>query len=56
MEKNWEATKEEWQYPVLPEYLTEKKEYVFCLDTLGQDREITEEEQKYVEEMCKLFS
>ena len=42
--------------PVEAAFLTKKKEYVVCIDTLGQDREISEEDRKYVEELVKLFA
>ena len=38
------------QWEVLEEkpYLTKKKRYVVCLDTLGQDREFTEDQRRFV--------
>ena len=45
-----------FEVPVEAPFLTVKKEYVVCVDTLGQDREITEEERKYVEDLVKLFA
>ena len=42
--------------PVEAPFLVTKKEFVVCIDTLGQDRPISEEDRKYVEELVKLFA
>lgn len=38
----------EWPKVVEPPYLTKERDYVLCVDTLGQDRIFTEEERKFV--------
>jgi len=40
---------------VLKDYTTTEKKYIFCFDTLGQDRVYTLEEKKYIFEVTKLL-
>eukprot|EP00331_Platyophrya_macrostoma_P018748 CAMPEP_0176472284 /NCGR_PEP_ID=MMETSP0127-20121128/41661_1 /TAXON_ID=938130 /ORGANISM="Platyophrya macrostoma, Strain WH" /LENGTH=344 /DNA_ID=CAMNT_0017867143 /DNA_START=38 /DNA_END=1067 /DNA_ORIENTATION=+ len=42
--------------PTEAPFQTVKKEYVVCIDTLGQDREITEADRQYVEDLVKYFA
>ncbi|EGR28594.1 hypothetical protein IMG5_172240 [Ichthyophthirius multifiliis] len=47
------------QYPEAPKeqgFLFEAKEYVLCADTMGQDREISQEDIKYLESYVQLFA
>ena len=46
LEKEYEAAMEQWAEVKEPPFEVIPKEYVVCLDTLGQDRELTLEEQK----------
>lgn len=49
---------EERQWPEIEvkPFLTKHRKYVVCLDTLGQDRQFTEEQRKFVLETCKKFA
>lgn len=38
------------------DFTSVKKEYVACFDTLDQDREISEADRKYLDEITKLFA
>ena len=58
-EKNGEFyVVEERQWPEVEEkpFLTKHRKYVVCLDTLGQDREFTEEQRRFVLETAKNFA
>ena len=45
----------EWDKLEEKPFITKKKSYVVCLDTLGQDREFTDEERRFVLETIKHF-
>jgi len=42
-----------WVDLVLPTWISSKKEYVVCIDTLGQDREISDDEREYMDTLVK---
>lgn len=41
--------------PEEPEFLTNKREFVVCCDTMGQDREISLEDRKWTDAVVTLF-
>lgn len=45
----------EWDKLEEKPFLTKKKSYVVCLDTIGQDREFTDDERRFVLETVKHF-
>lgn len=45
----------EWEKLEEKQFITKKKSYVVCLDTLGQDREFTDEERRFVLTTIKHF-
>jgi len=54
------AVEEEWkgfEWPEIEEreFDFEERKFVLCVDTLGEDRELTEEERKYVSELSEYF-
>lgn len=55
-EAQFKADKEAWEDVKEAEFLSVKKEYVLCADTMGQDREISEQDRKYLEDYAKLFA
>lgn len=58
-EKNGEfyvAEERQWQAVEEKLFLTKHRKYVVCLDTLGQDREFTDEQRRFVLETVKNFS
>ena len=46
----------EWEKIEEPPYESLQEKYVVCLDTLGQDRQFSEEEKKFVLDFVKFFS
>ena len=44
----YEPEPKEWQKLEEKPFLTKKKRYVVCLDTLGQDREFTDDQRRFV--------
>lgn len=44
-----------WEVIQEKPYITRKKSYVVCLDTLGQDREFSEEQRRFILETLKRF-
>ena len=45
----FEPEEKEWAAIDCAPYKTEEKKYVVCLDTMGQDREFTDEEKRFGE-------
>lgn len=45
----------EWDKLEEKPFITKKKQYVVCLDTLGQDREFTDDQRRFVLETIKNF-
>mmetsp|Transcript_35437 Transcript_35437/g.31928 ORF Transcript_35437/g.31928 Transcript_35437/m.31928 type:complete len:361 (-) Transcript_35437:672-1754(-) len=54
-EEEWAQKKEEFKDEEEAEFQSEVKKYVVCVDTLGEDREISEDDRKYVESIVKHF-
>ena len=49
---------EERTWPAIDEksFLTKQRKYVVCLDTLGQDREFTDQQRRFALETVKNFA
>ena len=50
-EKNnekWELEPREWEEIKNPPYLFEEQKFAVCIDTLGQDRELTDDEKRTI--------
>lgn len=48
-EKNnekWEPEEKVWEEIANPVYLSEEHKFAVCIDTLGQDRELTDDEKR----------
>ena len=55
-----DAIEEEWknfEWPEIEEkeFEFDERKFVLCVDTLGEDRELTEDERKYVSELSEYF-
>jgi len=55
-----EEIEEEWkniEWPLIEEkeFESEERKFVLCVDTLGEDRELTEEEKTYISELATNF-
>ena len=46
-ENSFEPEEREWDVIDFAPFKTEEKKYVVCLDTMGQDREFTDEEKRF---------
>lgn len=44
---------EELVEPTLPEYTSDLDKFVVCIDTMGQDRAISDESKEYLKDFCK---
>jgi len=51
----FEGENKVWEQLVEKPYITKKKSYVVCLDTLGQDREFTDDQRRFILETIKKF-
>lgn len=51
----YESTQREWEEITEKPYDTEQEQYVVCLDVLGQDREFTDDEKRFVLNTTKNF-
>lgn len=47
---------EELVEPTQPEYTSDIEKFVICVDTMGQDRQISDESKEYLEQFCKKLS
>jgi hypothetical protein len=45
----------QWPEVPFPDFVNEKKKYVLCVDTLGKDVEIPEEDIKRIDQLCQSF-
>jgi len=54
--QEWEEKKKSWEDVKEDPFLTTKKEYVVCADTMGQDKEISKEDREYLEDFTKLLA
>ena len=45
----------EWEVITEPPYLSIVQQYILCIDTLGQDRQISQKEIEYVKDIAKFF-
>ena len=45
-----------WADIAKPSFHSVKKEFAVCVDTLGQDREISEEDREYLDTLVKLLA
>ena len=43
----WEPEEREWEQVKMTPNLTQDEKYVVCLDTMGQDRELTDEQKEF---------
>ena len=50
----FQPTHVDWPKITEPPYATHEREYLLCIDTLGQDRMLTEEERKFAIDIAKL--
>ncbi len=51
----FEGEKKVWETLEEKPYITKKKSYVVCLDTLGQDREFTDDQRRFILETIQKF-
>ena len=51
----YEPEEREWEIIAEHPFLTNLEQYVICLDTLGQDREFTDEEKRFILESVTTF-
>eukprot|EP00825_Cyclidium_porcatum_P010125 TRINITY_DN1518_c0_g4_i2.p1 TRINITY_DN1518_c0_g4~~TRINITY_DN1518_c0_g4_i2.p1 ORF type:complete len:668 (-),score=196.14 TRINITY_DN1518_c0_g4_i2:102-2105(-) len=54
--KNFKAEMDAMEVIKESDIINDKKEYVVCADTMGQDCEITEDNRKFLEDYVKLFA
>lgn len=52
----WEEEQASWENVKEDPFVTQKREYVVCADTMGQDREISLEDREYLEKFTKLLA
>ena len=45
--EQFEEDEQEWKEIEFAPFKTFKEEYIICLDTLGQDRQFTDEEKRF---------
>lgn len=45
--EEYEAPEEDWEDIQAKPFLNEEKKFVICIDTLGQDRELTDEQKRF---------
>lgn len=45
----------EWPTVECDSFATDVKNYVFCVDTLGKDQEISQEDRDFIESICRFF-
>jgi len=53
IEAEWNAR--EWEHIEEKEFEATVKDYILCIDTMGEDREITQEEKNWVKELALYF-
>ena len=53
--ENFEPEEKEWEVIDYAPYKTEERKYVVCLDTMGQDREFTEDEKRFALNTVKQY-
>ena len=56
LKEEWNNISSEWVDSKEADFLVKSREFVVCFDTLGQDKEITEEEQEYFKKYVSLFA
>lgn len=54
-EEPFVRAEKEWPEIKFEPFITQKKHYVLCIDTMGQDREFSTEEKQVVLETCQKF-
>lgn len=51
----FEPEEREWPEIILDEFRTQEQKYVICIDTMGQDREITDEQKQFTLETVERY-